>query len=195
MSQVHIISTSNNTPGIDYKILNYKSQLLLFFDLKKKISISSKYWQQIKDDIGKEKSYIAFLKNSYLVISNDYLQIGIDDLDISLRDTILMCPDILKDNDQNRAFIAICRKLKELEEESKKRLQNDFHKNFYEKLNKAAEEFKRFDLSSLDFLDDMRIEVRFPSANMEIIQKVKQHHLVDKEKTCQCMACVRVVLK
>lgn len=43
-------------------------------------------------------------------------------------------------------------------------------------------------------IENFDITVIFPSVNMKIIQKVKEHHLVNKEKTCLCKCCKGVYL-
>ena len=43
-------------------------------------------------------------------------------------------------------------------------------------------------------IENFDITVIFPSINMKIIQKVKEHHLVNREKTCLCKCCKRVYL-
>lgn len=43
--------------------------------------------------------------------------------------------------------------------------------------------------------DDLSVEVRFPAVNIEAIQALKEHALVDSEKTPKTAASICVVLK
>jgi len=168
---------------------------MLFSDLNNKIAGANKNWQKIRKSMGGGKATDKFLKGAYLVITNEHLQIDIAGLDTNLREIVLKKPGLLKGTAQNKAFILLCRKLKELEERSKQRISHEMFKNTLVQLQKTRSDYNSFDVSALDFADDLNIEIRFPYLNMDIIQKIKQHPLVDSEKTCLCMACIRVVLK
>jgi len=168
---------------------------MLLNELKEKISTGARHWQQIKTDMGINPEAADFLNKSRIVVANAYEQADIGKFDDTLMEIALDHPGILKGTRHNNKFIDVCKQVKINDEKLKKLRPGNTSDDLTEKLNKAQKSLKDFDMASLDFVDDLNVEVRFCSLNMELIKMIKQHPLVNTHKTCHCRACISVVLK
>lgn len=60
--------------------------------------------------------------------------------------------------------------------------------------NSSSNQIKRSNLNEINFSDDLQIELRFPGGNFNVIWKIKEHPLLDKERTNPSKASIQVVL-
>jgi hypothetical protein len=168
---------------------------MLLNELKEKISTGARHWQQIKTDLAINPEAAAFLNKSRIVVANSREQADIGKFDDTLMDIALDHPGIFKNTRQNNKFIAVCKQVKTNDEKLKKLKVGNTQEDLTTQIEEAQKALRGFDMASLDFVDDLNVEVRLCSLNMELIQMIKQHPSVNTHETCQCRACIRVVLK
>jgi len=151
-------------------------------------------WTKIKNDFPENKEV---LEKSYLVICHhERIQLSLNReypyFDIA---SITNNRAILMDTEIKNNLLILLGKMKDIQKELKslKPMENKY-KQVNTALFNLRAELKLFNLNQLEISDDIQVEVRFPWVNMNIIQKIKSHALVDSRKTCMCMACIRVVL-
>lgn len=158
------------------------------------------YQQFIKTTLDAEKNFRSaivdfpehddFLSKCYLVISRNSRQFAFKQK-LSLSDVserqLLLNDTVLKD--RIVSLTASLKKLLQLQSSAKNK-QDAL--TLSGKISKIKDELHTIPLDQLEFHDDFDIEVIFPSVNMEVIQKLKAHPLVNKSKTCLCKACIRV---
>ncbi len=135
--------------------------------------------------------HAGFLSKCYLVISRESRQFAFKNK-LSLSDVserqLLLNDTVLKDR-----IVSLTASLKKLLQLQSSSNNKQDALTLTDKINKINDELHTIPLDQLEFHDDFDIEVIFPSVNIEAIQKLKSHPLVNKNKTCLCNACIRVV--
>jgi UDP-2,3-diacylglucosamine pyrophosphatase LpxH len=147
----------------------------------------------IKEDL---LQYKAFLNRSSLFIFCGTVQIPFKrDFtagDLKSISEILM-PSEFRDN-----LFCLTDCIDRLEDEQKamsRQKRSDPLKKVTEELVRAKDELNTFPLKELEVEDGITIQIIYPSIDIEAIQVVKLHKLVNQEKTCKCRACVRTILQ
>lgn len=133
--------------------------------------------------------HAAFLSKSYLVVTRNSSEFPFIKK-LSVTDTIerrlLLTESDFKDN-----LICLNKQLKDAQASAKK-AQGQEGTKIKERIKKIEEELNSFPIEELQFHNDFDVQVIFPSVNIDIIQMLKSHTLVNKTKTCMCKACIRV---
>jgi hypothetical protein len=160
--------------------------------LKKRMEIAKENWERMKTDLGQDPQSMEFLSRCYLVLANRCVQVTIDEFDHGLSSMIQEKPELLKHTEANQEFIGLCKKIKNLEKQYQRLRYGQNH--LLSTIERVKSRLHEFELHSLDFADDLHVEVRFPTVRMELIQKVKQHPLVDSSRTPLSEASIRVVI-
>jgi hypothetical protein len=137
------------------------------------IENAKRSWEDIKSELGTDAESQAFLSQSHLVLANRSAQIELQELEGNISSAITGNPLLLNRTKANPNLMRLCRKL-----ESSQCLQNC-----------------SLDLPSLDLADVLHIEVRFPTLNIDLIQRIKGHRLVDSSKTDKSRSNINIVLK
>lgn len=168
---------------------------MFYQELIERIDKAKQNWEAIKEDLGKQPSLAEFLEDSYLVLANPYLQVP-PDLTKNLHETVLKEPGLLKQSvKNNEAYIRLCRELEAFENRAARAdTTGNKSKRTEKELNNRRQEISLFDSSSLEFVDDLTVELRFPKLKIDVIQSIKQHPLVDREETMMSAASIRVVI-
>lgn len=165
-------------------------------ELLGQIEIARQNWEIIRSDTGTEKEAQAFLKDSYLVLSNILSQADMSNFEGEVYRGEVIKYNFLKNTPANNEFIRLSQAVKSIQNHLKGLFQGTAeYKKAQATLNAAEKNLKGFDFSTLEFLDDIMVELRFPTLKIEIIQKIKTHSLVDAEQTNLSKASIRVVIK
>ena len=168
---------------------------MLGSNLAKALKIAKKNWEVMKSDLGENSRSVEFLSHSYLVLGNRYVQVKLDELEHGLSRVAFEKPTLLKRAEVNMDFISLFRKLRELEWKYRvSQLQGYKQNQLKAVIERLRKKLDGFDMYSLDFADDLNVEVRFPTVNMNLIQRLKYHPLADSSKTSMSMASIRVVI-
>jgi len=149
-------------------------------------------FKKIKEDLSQ---YKTFLSKSSLYIFCGTVQIpfkrGFTTDDLKLIAEIIV-PSEFRDN-----LLCLNEVIERFEAEQKalsKQKKSDSVKKVNERLARAKNELDTFPTQELEVEDGVTIQIIYPSIDIEAIQVIKGHRLVDQEKTCQCRACVRTFL-
>jgi hypothetical protein len=157
-------------------------------------------WARIRTALSlnfNNPSDTEFLDKSYLVVCVGHsIQIDLKANHPYIgRDVILKTRGILMDSDSKTELLRLWGEIENLEYERKSlRPTDQRYPEIGSMISKLTKTIDDLDLDDLILSDEIQIEVRFPAVNIELIQAVKTHALVDKSKTCMCKACIRVVL-
>lgn len=145
--------------------------------------------KKFKAAIADFPEHAEFLSKCYLVVTYNSSQFSFKKrLSVAeISERILL----MKDSDFKDNLLCLNRHLKDAQLAGKK-AQGQEAKKIKEMIEKIGDELNSFPLEELVFHDDFDIYVVFASVNMEIIQLIKEHPLVNKTKTCMCKACIRV---
>jgi len=139
--------------------------------------------------------YQSFLKKSSLVISLGATQIPFKkELTVFDHKSIVK---FLKDSVVKDDLVALNDMIDRLEEEQKamvKQKRTEGIKELTEKLTRVKKESTTFPIEELEVDDGIDIFVIFPGINIEAIQVIKSHSLMNQEKICRCGACIRAYL-
>ena len=134
-----------------------------------------------------------FLKKTELVVSFTGRQVKVANAD-SLWQILenMSGLDIFKESPTKRKLLSLNNKIALLKMQFK---QNKITREaFEESVGKIHSEIDLIPLAALEIEDALNIEMIFPTIAMPIIQRLKHHPEVNQEKTCKCMACIRVYL-
>jgi hypothetical protein len=165
-------------------------------ELLGQIEAARKNWEIIRSDTGAEKEAQAFLKDSYLVLSNEYSQAGLSNFEGEVYRGEVIKYNFLKNTPSSNEFIKLSQAVRNIQGQLKGLFQRTAeYKKTQAALDAAEKKLKKFDFSTLEFLDDIMVELRFPTLKIEVIQKIKTHSLVDAEQTSLSKASTRVVIK
>lgn len=133
----------------------------------------------------------AFLGKSHLILSRDAGQMDmkkhLDAFDLA-DNSYLIEESPLKDS-----LLDLSKKLGELIAEVKKANKKEVHGEEKE-IERLNADLRAFPIGDLEIRDDIDIQIIFPCVDMEKIQELKNHLLVNEAKTCRCRACIRVFL-
>ena len=141
-----------------------------------------KVWKEFKDSFVEEELK-EFFKHSYAVLSYPRGQIKLGGSDF--RTVALESPGFFVPNQASASLLKHIRELEELKKDS-----GEQSKKERARIEKWFEEFNPQRLK----LEESRLEVRFPSLKMALIQRIKQSPLVDQHFTGSERASIRVVL-
>lgn len=141
-----------------------------------------KIWQDFKDSF-KDSDVKNFLKHSYAVLSHPRGQIALGSADFY--SIAAESPGFFLPSKPSSSLIEQVRKLELLKREADERNKKE--------RGKIELWLKDFDPARLKF-EEPRLEVRFLSLKMELIQRVKRSPLVDQRFTATERASIRVVL-
>ena len=168
---------------------------MLGSNLAKALKIAKKNWEVMKSDLGENSRSVEFLSHSYLVLANAHVQVELREFENGLNRVAFEKPALLKRAEVNMGFISLCRMLRELEWKYRiSQLKGYRHKQLKAVIVRLRQKLDGFDMYSLDFADDLNVEVRFPTVNMNLIQRLKQHPLADSSRTSMSMSSIRVVI-
>lgn len=142
-----------------------------------------KIWQEFKDSFH-EPELKAYLKHSYAVLSHASGQLYLGSTDF--RTIAMESPSFLVPNQASSSLIKHVRELEGLKKDSEERSKKE--------RARIEKWFQEFDPQRLKF-EEPRLEVRFPSLKMDLIQRMKQSPLVDQRFTGKERAAIRVVLE
>ena len=168
---------------------------MLGSNLAKALRVAKKNWEVMKSDLGQDSRSVEFLSHSYLVLANAHVQVELRELENGLSRAAFEKPALLKLAEVNMCFISICRKIRGFERKYRVSQLQGYKQNQLEAvIERLRKKLDGFDMYSLDFADDLNVEVRFPTVNMNLIQRLKYHPLADSSKTSMSMASIRVVI-
>lgn len=161
---------------------------------------SFKKWSEIRTMLAlrfNNGSETIILNKSYLVVCAGHsIQIKLEATNPYIgKDDMAKNSGILKDSDSKTKLLRLFTEIETFELQQKNLKRKD--PRYPEIVLMIANNKKimnSLDLDDLILVDDIRIELRFSSVNLDLIQAAKTHPLVDKSKTCMCKACIRVVL-
>jgi hypothetical protein len=167
---------------------------MLWEEMKKRIETAMKNWEIMREDLSlKKEEDRKFLSGSYLVLSNRFGQIELKELIRDPKKIAYANPFLLKDGG-NKGFFRLCRELGRLEARSRQLQDQAGKTDIAHQLEDLYKQFEAFDVSSLDFEDDLRAEIRFPTVRMSTIQELKKHPLANSEETEIREFSIRVVV-
>ena len=167
---------------------------MLLRTLMEHIATARNNWETIKAEQGKDQEKTSFLKKSYLVMTHGTSQAAISEFETKLRRGEQF--DFLASAPTNSIFIEKHQNLKKLQSEIEKLRQGTSdHKKALNLVSKLENELAAYDLSTLECAEDICIELRFSTLQMEIIQMIKSHPLIDTAKTIPSSSSIRVVIK
>ena len=165
-------------------------------ELLERIETARKNWEIIKFDLGDEKEAQAVFKDSYLVLTNDFSRAGLTNFAGEVQRGEIIKYKFLKDTLYNKEYISLSQALRDCQSQIKGLFPGTAeYKKAKKPLDEAEKKLKTIDFSLLEFADDINIEPRFSTMNIEVIQKIKIHSLVDVEKTCKSKSSIKVVLQ
>jgi hypothetical protein len=169
---------------------------MLWNDLSKRIDKAIKNFEIIKEDIlFKRKEDERFLSGSYLVLCNRFGQVNLKEFKMDTKESILKMPFLIGDKlSDNVDFINLCQVTKRLEAKSGRFKGQVDEKQLKQQLQETRKELAAIDLTSLDFKNDLLIEIRFPTVRMSTIQELKKHPLADSKMTEMREFSIRVVV-
>jgi len=169
---------------------------MLLSELKKRTHIAKKNWQTMKSDLGRDPRSVEFLSKSYLVVCNRHGQIALNELDHDgPRKIATENPSFFKRTEPNLRFLRLCRTLRNLEKYYQKlHPRNPKLSQVRMKMDNLKRQLDAYDVSQLEFSDELVVEIRFPTVRMQLIQRLKQHPLTDFSRTSISMASIKVVI-
>jgi hypothetical protein len=169
---------------------------MLWNDLSKRIDMAMKNFEIMKADIlVKRKEDERFLSGSYLVLCNRFGQVNLKDFEMNPKESILKMPFLIGGKLRgNVDFINLFQVIKRLEAKSGRFKGQTEEKQLKQELQETKRELAAFDLTSLDFKNDLLIEIRFPTVRMSTIQELKNHPLADSKMTEMREFSIRVVV-
>lgn len=148
--------------------------------------------KQIVSDLAVGNSqYEEFFRKSYLVITYRHRQFEFKK-DLTAIDMARRI-GLIKDCHLKDELLELFNLLGDAEKE-KKAASFNLKPEINKKIEGLMSKLLSIPLNKLDIEDDFNIEVRFPGVNIEAIQSMKNHYLVNKEKTCTCRTCIGVFL-
>jgi hypothetical protein len=166
---------------------------MLWEEMKKRIETATKNWEIMREDLSlKKEEDRKFLSGSYLVLSNRFGQIELKELVRNPKKIAYANPFLLKEG-SNKGFFRLCRELGRLEARSKQLQGQTGKTDLTRQLEDLKKQFEALDVSSLEFEDNLRAELRFPTVRMHTIQELKKHPLADP-KTEMREFSIRVVV-
>jgi hypothetical protein len=134
---------------------------------------------------------VAFLKKSYLIVSCANEQIkakkNLDVIDIA--DNLYL----VEDSPLKTSLSDLSKKFRDMLAEVKKANKKEVRGEEKE-IERLKADLRAFPIGDLEIRDDIDIQIIFPCVDMEKIQELKNHLLVNEAKTCRCRACIRVFL-
>ena len=152
---------------------------MLWKEMKKRIETATKNWEIMRYDLSlREKEDRKFLSGSYLVLSNRAGQVELKQLDRDPKKITYANPFLLKEYG-NKGFVRLCQELRRLEARSKQFQGQVGKTDLTHQVEDLKTQFEALDASSLDFEDNLRVELRFPTVRMSTIQELKKHPLAD----------------
>ncbi len=150
-------------------------------------------FEEIKNDLPQ---YRTFLNKSRLFIFYGTVQIPFKK-NFAVSDLKAML-GLLKDSDFGDNFLCLINIIERLEDEQRgmaKQKGTEKLKEVSDKLAKAKHELDTFPIQELDFHDSgITIQIIYPSVDIEAIQTIKTHRLVNQHLPCHCRACIRTIL-
>jgi hypothetical protein len=149
---------------------------------------SKEVWKAFKESF-EDPCIKDFLKHSYPVLSCPSGQCTLEATDY--HSVALWSPKSLVLNKASTSLIEHVRALERLKKEIEGRRNKD--EGLKKELTKVKKWIDEFDPNRLDF-EEHRLEVRFPSLKIELIQKIKQSPFVDQKRIGKDRVCIRVVL-
>lgn len=149
---------------------------------------SKEIWKTFKESF-EDPCIKAYLKHSHPVLSCPLGQCALEAADY--HSVALLSPKSLVTSRARTSLIHHVQEHERLKKELEGRRNKD--EGLKKELAKAKTWIDEFDPSRLEF-EEHRLEVRFPSLKMELIQKIKQSPLVDHGRIGKDRACIRVVL-
>lgn len=167
---------------------------MLWDEMNKRIETATKNWEIMRDDLSlSKKEDEKFLSGSYLVLCNRSGQVEVKQLDRDPKKIVYANPFLLK-KDGNERFARLCQELRRLESQSKQLQDHAGKTDLTHQIDKVKRQFEVVDVSSLDFEDNLRVELRFPTARTSTIQELKKHPLADSKRTEMREFSIRVVV-
>jgi len=144
---------------------------------------SKKLWQEFKNSFNEPEELKEYLKNSYAVLSHPFGQLYLGSTDF--RTIAMESPSFLVSNQARESLIKHVKELEALKKDSEERSKKE--------RARIEEWFEEFNPQRLK-LEEPRLEVRFPSLKMDLIQRIKQSSFVDQRFTGKERVAIRVVL-
>jgi hypothetical protein len=145
-------------------------------------------WQDFQQSFD-DPDLKTFLKHSYPVLCCLSGQCTLEAADYY--SLALWSPRSLIPNKASGSLIEHIRALESLKKDGESRRNKD--EKFKKEQDKVKKRLEEFNFGRLE-LEDHRLEVRFPSLKMDLIQKIKMSSFVDQEHTGKDRASIRVVL-
>jgi len=144
---------------------------------------SKKLWQEFKNSFSEPEELRNYLKNSYAVLSHPSGQVYLGSTDF--RTIAMESPSFLVSNQARESLIKHVKELEALKKDSEERSKKE--------RARIEKWFEEFNPQRLKF-EEPRLEVRFPSLKMDLIQRIKQSSFVDQRFTGKERVAIRVVL-
>ncbi|MEI7752159.1 MAG: hypothetical protein WCJ71_08740 [Candidatus Omnitrophota bacterium] len=151
-------------------------------------SRSKEIWKAFKESFEDPRTK-DYLKHSHPVLSCPLGQCALEATDY--HSVALWSPKSLVHGRASSSLIHHVQEHERLKKELEGRRNKD--EGLKKELTKAKAWIDEFDPQRLDF-EEHRLEARFPSLKIDIIQKIKQSPLVDHGRIGREMVCIRVVL-
>lgn len=155
------------------------------FLAEKKLYVQS--WKKMKE--GATEDMQKFLSKSWIVV---YCKQQFD-IDADFMTVFNECPSFFQNVPRFTRIKALCEEMKTLEKRIKREKEN--HIDLLEDKKDLQEEIAELCPGELPVDDSWRIEVRFPTVDMDLIQQIKNSPYCDQEKTMMRPASINVVLK
>ena len=146
-------------------------------DFKDEKKVYLQLWDKLKK--GHSGDIRKFLDKSYMVVFYHPKQIslGADALSLAKDNSEFFVPD-----KYGKEYVDLVSALKKVEKDSDSA-----------KKDRIFKRISAFEVAQLSVVDH-RFEIRFPSVDIDIIQKIKQSKYCDQELTDMSMVSIRVIL-
>lgn len=149
---------------------------------------SKEIWKSFKESF-EDPCIKDFLKHSHPVLSCPSGQCALEATDY--HSVALWSPKSLVHSRASASLIHHVQEHERLKKELEGRRNKD--EGLKKEMNKAKAWIDEFDPQRLE-LEEHRLEVRFPSLRIDLIQKIKQSPFVDHKRIGKERVCIRVVL-
>jgi hypothetical protein len=180
---------------LDRGLCESRNITMLWSDLKRRIERASRNFLIMRSDFAKDPRSIEFLSKSYLVLANRFVQVELDEVAHGLSRVAPEKPAFFKQTDLNQRFMDVCKELRELKVRSQRSGFQSYRQNHLKnRIERLMRQLEAFQVSQLDLADDLGVEIRFPTVNMPIIQRLKHHPLMDSSRTSMSLASIRVAV-